>query len=146
MPAVPIGAAGEKFLKFDAFLCIFKAFFRFPSPVRGGNVPPFPPSLRHWAKELIFTQNSQFFHTCGAYWLRRQIFSFKFRKLWTKKFFISSKKSTNFSCAPTEPWKGIILAPFCFSPPGNFIGCPWFSLIFYFVSSSGRFNWLTGQF
>ena len=26
VPAVPIGAAGEKFLKFDAFLCIFKAF------------------------------------------------------------------------------------------------------------------------
>ena len=28
MPAVPIGAAGEKFLKFDTFSCIFKAFFR----------------------------------------------------------------------------------------------------------------------
>ena len=27
-PAVPIGAAGEKFLKFDTFSCIFKAFFR----------------------------------------------------------------------------------------------------------------------
>ena len=45
MPAVPIGAAGEKFLKFDTFLCIFKAFFRFPSPVRGGGTFPLPPPL-----------------------------------------------------------------------------------------------------
>ena len=27
-PVVPIGAEGEKFLKFDTFSCIFKAFFR----------------------------------------------------------------------------------------------------------------------
>ena len=42
MPAVPVGAAGEKFLKFDAFLCIFKAFFRFPSGRRERS-PILPP-------------------------------------------------------------------------------------------------------
>ena len=36
MFAVPVGAAGEKFLKFDTFSCVFKAFFRFPFPVREG--------------------------------------------------------------------------------------------------------------
>ena len=29
VPAVPVGAAGEKFLKFGAFFFIFKAIFRF---------------------------------------------------------------------------------------------------------------------
>ena len=37
-PAVPIGTAGEKFLKFNTFSCIFKAVFRFPSPLRGRGV------------------------------------------------------------------------------------------------------------
>ena len=41
--AVPIGAADEKFLKFDTFSCVFKAFFRFPFPVRGRTAPQVPP-------------------------------------------------------------------------------------------------------
>ena len=45
---MPIGAAGEKFFKFDAFLCIFKAFFRFLSPLRGGGRCP-PP---HYATDF----------------------------------------------------------------------------------------------
>ena len=46
-PAVLIGAAAEKFLKFDSFLCIFKAFFRFPFPVRGELFPEFPPGYAY---------------------------------------------------------------------------------------------------
>ena len=42
-PAMPIGAAGEKFLKFNTFSCIFKAVFRFPSPTWGGAALRVPP-------------------------------------------------------------------------------------------------------
>ena len=39
VPAVPIGAAGEKFLKFDTFPCIFKSIFVLTSE-KGGAKPP----------------------------------------------------------------------------------------------------------
>ena len=67
-PTVPIGAAGEKFLKFDAFLCIFKAFFRFPSPVRGGGRSPSPPLATplHSAWNPSYSKNHQKSPTTGA--------------------------------------------------------------------------------
>ena len=55
--AVPVGAAGEKFLKFDAFLCIFKAFFRFP-PRFGGGTFPLPPPLATPLFVFTFTATS----------------------------------------------------------------------------------------
>ena len=39
IPAVPIGAAGEKFLKFDTFPCIFKSIFVLTSEKRGAKPP-----------------------------------------------------------------------------------------------------------
>ena len=41
MPAVPIGAAGKNFFKFDTFSCILKAIFRFLFPRQGGGISPF---------------------------------------------------------------------------------------------------------
>ena len=65
MPEVPVGAAGENFLKVDAFLCILRHFFAFFLRF-GGGAFPLPPGYATVAFEgsgilqIVFLANTNF--------------------------------------------------------------------------------------
>ena len=59
LPAVPLGAAGENFLKFDTFRPVFKAIFYYFLRPQGGYPPTVGPALGIDQKRIFLFKSGQ---------------------------------------------------------------------------------------